>query len=148
MRAERKRRGLMVYELEWSDRVWQAVEQLARMQAETLTDQQAAQVGALFPQWQAGMSYQAGHLYRVVQSHTSQAGWPMDSTPALYTPLGVTAEDPDAIPEWVQPTGTQDAYQTGDKVRYAGEVYISLVDGNVWVPGTDGLWQKADSTEE
>ena len=58
----------------------------------------------------------------------------MESTPSLYTPLGVTVEDPEAVPEWVQPTGAQDAYQKGDRVIYQGTVWESLLDGNVWAP--------------
>lgn len=43
--------------------------------------------------------------------------------------------DPDPeIPEWVQPTGAHDAYMMGDKVRYNGDVYESLINGNVWAP--------------
>jgi len=42
--------------------------------------------------------------------------------------------EPAEIPEWVQPTGAHDAYMTGDKVRYKGAVYVSLIDGNVWAP--------------
>lgn len=42
--------------------------------------------------------------------------------------------EPEDIPDWVQPTGAHDAYQTGDKVRYKGQVYESLIDGNVWAP--------------
>ena len=38
------------------------------------------------------------------------------------------------IPDWVQPTGTHDAYQTGDKVRFEGSIYESLIDVNVWSP--------------
>lgn len=152
MRAEVKRRGFIVYELDDNDRMWQAVEQMARMSAQTLSDGQAAQVGALFPHWTAGVEYQAGeritdeagNLYKVVQGHTSQADWPLDGTPALYTPLGVTEEEPDAIPEWRQPTGAHDAYQKGDKVLYQGKVYISLIDANVYAPDTPGqLWEEA-----
>ena len=44
-----------------------------------------------------------------------------------------TPEPPD-IPDWVQPTGAHDAYQKGDKVRYNGVIYESLIDGNVWSP--------------
>lgn len=44
--------------------------------------------------------------------------------------------EPVDIPEWVQPTGASDAYQKGDKVRYKGVVYESLIDGNVWSPET------------
>lgn len=151
MRAEVKRRGFIVYELDENDRMWQAVEQLARMSAETLSDEQAARVGALFPRWAAGVEYQAGeriadeagNLYKTVQNHTSQADWPLDATPALYTPLGVTAEDPEAIPEWRQPTGAHDAYNKGDKVLYQGKTYVSLIDANVYPPDTPGaLWDE------
>lgn len=40
----------------------------------------------------------------------------------------------DTYPEWVQPTGGHDAYNTGDRVTYNGRVYESTMDGNVWSP--------------
>lgn len=40
----------------------------------------------------------------------------------------------DTYPEWVQPTGAHDAYNTGDIVMYNGTAYRSLIDGNVWAP--------------
>ena len=46
-------------------------------------------------------------------------------------------------PEWVQPTGAHDAYNTGDKVTHNGVKYISDVDANVWEPGVYG-WSEAD----
>lgn len=36
--------------------------------------------------------------------------------------------------EWVQPTGAHDAYKKGDRVRFEGKNYESLMDGNVWSP--------------
>ena len=39
-----------------------------------------------------------------------------------------------AAPEWVQPTGAHDAYQTGDTVTFEGAEYVSLIDGNTWSP--------------
>ena len=39
-----------------------------------------------------------------------------------------------ATPEWVQPTGEHDAYQTGDHVMFEGAEYKSLIDGNTWSP--------------
>ena len=39
-----------------------------------------------------------------------------------------------ATPEWVQPTGAHDAYQTGDTVTFEGQEYVSLIDGNTWSP--------------
>ena len=146
MRAEQIARGVILYEKDRYDLEREAAIQLAKQQAAALSDEEAAQVGALFPEWAAGIAYTAGerisdaqgNLYRVVQDHTSQADWPMDATPALYTPLGVTAEEPDAIPEWRQPTGAHDAYNTGDRVLYQGKVYESTMDGNVWEPGVTG----------
>ena len=40
----------------------------------------------------------------------------------------------DAPAAWVQPTGSHDAYQTGDVVSFEGRVYRSTIDGNVWSP--------------
>lgn len=37
-------------------------------------------------------------------------------------------------PEFVQPTGAHDAYNTGDLVTFKSEVYRSAIDGNVWSP--------------
>ena len=76
-------------------------------------------------------------LYRCEQAHTSQAGWEPPMVPALWTEVA----EPGTIPVWRQPTGAQDAYMTGDKVRYpdeSGDVWISDVDQNVWEPGVYG----------
>lgn len=43
-------------------------------------------------------------------------------------------EEPTTYPEWVQPTGSHDAYNTGDRVTYNGKVYESTMDGNTWSP--------------
>lgn len=42
--------------------------------------------------------------------------------------------DPQDIPDWVQPTGAYNAYNIGDKVRYNGHIYESIISGNVWAP--------------
>lgn len=44
------------------------------------------------------------------------------------------ASDPDVAPEWIQPTGTHDAYDTGDRVTFEGAEYVSKIDGNTWSP--------------
>jgi hypothetical protein len=36
--------------------------------------------------------------------------------------------------EWVQPTGAHDAYNIGDFVTFEGQVWESVIDGNVWSP--------------
>jgi len=112
--------------------------------ATSLSDTDALAAIELYPLWQAGVDYTVDErirydnvLYRVVQAHTSQNGWEPPMVPALFTPVALPGE----IPVWVQPTGAQDAYQTGDKVYYPdkqGSIYISIVDNNVWQPGVYG----------
>ena len=43
-------------------------------------------------------------------------------------------ETPETIPDFVQPTGAHDAYKKGDKVRYNGKIYESLIDANTYSP--------------
>lgn len=42
--------------------------------------------------------------------------------------------EPSDVQEFVQPTGAHDAYNTGDRVTYNGNVYESTMDGNVYSP--------------
>lgn len=111
----------------------------------SLEDSEALEAVELFPAWGAGADYEisirvryAGKLYRCEQSHTAQDGWEPPVAPALWTEVATPGE----IPEWKQPTGAQDAYQTGDRVRHMGSIWESLVDNNVWEPGVYG-WTEA-----
>jgi hypothetical protein len=53
--------------------------------------------------------------------------------------------DPTAPPpDFVQPTGSTDAYMTGDKVTFNGVVYTSLIDNNVWSPADYPTGWQAD----
>lgn len=101
-----------------------------------LDDDHAEIVTALFPDWETDKAYAVGDrvkynglLYKCVQAHTSQDNWTPDLTPALWVRTST-----DEWPEWIQPTGAQDAYNKGDKVTYKGEHYISLIDANVYSP--------------
>lgn len=55
-----------------------------------------------------------------------------------------TAEGDDGEPpEWVAPTGGHDAYQTGDRVTFDGDIWTSVIDGNVWSPADNPAgWEK------
>lgn len=121
-----------------------------------LPDEEAETVTALFPDWETGKAYAVGDrvkynelLYRCVQAHTSQADWTPDVTKALWTRTST-----DEWPEWVQPTGAQDAYNKGDKVTYKGEHYISLIDANVYSPeaypldGRSNEYRKSNCTSQ
>lgn len=55
--------------------------------------------------------------------------------------------EPVTYPEWVQPTGAHDAYQTGDRVLYNGVVYESVINGNVWAPDVYPAGWKEPSDE-
>ena len=67
---------------------------------------------------------------RLFQAHTSLENWLPNELPVLY--LSMMPEN--VVPEWKQPTGSHDAYNTGDKVIYEGQVYESIIDGNTWSP--------------
>lgn len=120
--------------------------ELLHKASKSLDDSDALDGVELFPAWSVGTDYAAGirvrydgKLYRCEQAHTSQAGWEPPSVPALWTEVAKPGE----IPVWKQPTGAQDAYQTGDKVHYPTRddpVYISLVDSNIWAPDVYG-WE-------
>lgn len=102
------------------------------------------EVPTMFPAYAVGKAYAVKEvfsfgtngvgdpqLYQVLQDHTSAAEWAPDATPSLYKAIGVTE---DGYPEWAQPIGASDAYNTGDVVSYNGTLYVSTIDGNVWAP--------------
>lgn len=110
-----------------------------------LTDEQAETMTDVFPSWLAGVAYIVGdrrkydgRLYKCIQAHNSQEGWEPPNAPSLWVR---TVEDPDEIPEWVQPTGAHDAYMKGDKVRHNGMNWICDADNNVYEPGVWGWTQ-------
>ena len=81
----------------------------------------------------------SGALYRCAQAHTSQAGWTPDISRALWTPMGISADDPEAVPDWVQPTGAHDAYAKGSHVMHGGVEWVSDLDANVWGAGRERM---------
>lgn len=102
------------------------------------------EVASVFPKYQVGKAYKTkevfaygengvgdAQLYQVLQDHTSAEQWTPDTAVSLYKKIGVTE---DGYPEWVQPLGGSDAYNTGDIVSYNGTLYESTIDGNVWSP--------------
>lgn len=106
----------------------------------TFTDENALKVIDLYPKWTVGISvakdsrYQYnGKLYKCVQAHTTQADWTPDITPALWVIVSL-----EEWPDWVQPTGSHDAYAKGDKVTHNSKKWTSDVDANVWEPGVYG----------
>ena len=108
----------------------------------------AGERAELFSPWAPGVDYKTGQLrrregalYRCLQGHRSQEGWEPESVPNLWK----LAHDPaERWPEWSQPICAGDEYGQGAEVTYAGEHWISDVDGNVWEPGVYG-WSRAEN---
>lgn len=114
----------------------------------SLDDETALEAPELFAYWQTDTQYAVGDrrrdpntkfLYKCVQAHVSQSNWQPSATPALWAQVG---EPTDEWPEWIQPTGAQNAYLIGDKVSHNDKHWISDYDNNVWEPGVFG-WHEA-----
>lgn len=130
--------------------VQEAAITVARIQAESLPEEQALQVKALYDEWSGeSVKYRAGKyliyqdvLYKVLQDHTSQTAWTPDSAPSLYAK--VLTDPAGEILPWEQPDSAN-PYKKGDRVAHNGSTWESLVDNNVWEPGavgTESLWKK------
>ena len=111
--------------------------------AQSLDDETAETVPELFPEWNPdSCSYVTGDrvkrnglLYKVLQSHTSQAGWTPEDAPSLFAQI-LPGQGGTAIGVWKKPDSTN-TYMTGDRAHYptmADPIYESLIDNNVWSP--------------
>ena len=69
---------------------------IIKQQINTLSvdDNTALRMLEFYPAWEAGQAYTAGHkvqhggkLWRCLQTHTAQAGWEPENTPALWTEI-------------------------------------------------------------
>ena len=123
------------------DMMMQAVRRMLDNSVEELSDEDALNVAALFPTWASKMGeavnvgeryWYDGRLWKVIQAHTVQEDWTPDTAVSLFVEVSI-----DEWPQWVQPTGASDAYNTGDKVTFEGVHYVSLIDGNVWSPSVN-----------
>lgn len=116
---------------------------LSTLDADTESEKMLS-VASVFPKYEVGKAYKTkdvfaygenavgdAQLYQVLQDHTSAAEWKPDAALSLYKKIGVSES---GYPEWVQPLGASDAYNTGDIVSYNGTLYKSTIDGNVWAP--------------
>ena len=124
------------------DMVINAVKKMLATSVESLSDEEALEVAALYPTWisRVGLPVNVGErlwyneaLYKVIQAHTVQEDWTPDVSTSLYTEVSI-----EEWPAWRQPLGSEDAYHKDDKVSHNGKHWISEVDGNVWEPGTYG----------
>ena len=114
----------------------QFIEQMAKgVDDETALDHIEA-----FPKWETDRIYFKDErvrynnvLYKVLQEHKSQDDWTPDVAVSLFARVSI-----EEFPEWVQPTGSHDAYQKGDKVAHKEKHWVSDVDSNTWEPSVFG----------
>ena len=125
------------------DDIIQAVKKMLSQGAEQLSDQDALEVAALYPTWASKVGKEVekgqrlwwnGELWKATQYIKELLkDWTPDVAVSLFTRVSLAE-----IPEWVQPTGAQDAYMKGDKVHCDGQTWVSTVDNNTWKPGVYG----------
>ena len=117
-----------------------SLNKIGKIVANNVTDDAVAfTIQEFYDIWNVGVSYEVGRylqykniLYKVLQPHTSQETWTPDVASSVYAKVLI---DPtgETIPEWEQPDSTN-AYMTGDKVKFEGVVYESVIDNNIWSP--------------
>ncbi len=104
------------------------------------TDEEALDNILAYPKWEVGHNYEKDEriryedvLYKVLQNHTSQSDWTPDVAVSLFAKVSI-----EEYPQWVQPTGSHDAYQKGDKVTHKEKHWVSDIDNNIWEPSVYG----------
>jgi hypothetical protein len=72
-------------------------------------------------------------IYKVIQDHKSFSNWLPNLVHSVYTVIGLK-EQATEIKDWVQPTGSHNDYNIGDKVKFDSKIYESLINNNTWSP--------------
>lgn len=129
------------------DEVMEAVKKMLSTSVESLTDEEALAVAALYPTFVSKIGKQVNtgerlwwdqRLWKVLQPHTVQDNWTPDTAVSLYVEVSI-----EEWPEWVQPLGAQDAYPLGAHVSHNGGHWESEIPDNVYEPGVYG-WRQVD----
>ena len=114
----------------------QFIEQMAK----SVDDETALDHIEAFPKWEVKKAYVKDDrvryenvLYKVLQNHTSQSDWTPNVAVSLFVKISI-----EEYPQWVQPTGSHDAYQKGDKVAHKEKHWVSDIGNNVWEPSVYG----------
>ena len=86
---------------------------------------------------------------RIVKLENSESSEETGEDTEPEEPIGPIEE----YPEFVQPTGAHDCYNTGDKITYNGKKYICKMNGCVWAPdvypaGWEEVVEDTESTED
>ena len=128
-----------------------AVMMLVRSQAPSLSDEQALELDAMYPEYDETAKYgkgdivrDAGRLYRAVNNVNASPTHPADDVVNWRL---MDEPDEDGVFPWRQPYGKKDYYRKGDTVTHDGSTWVSDVNKNVWEPGVYG-WHQAEPSGE
>lgn len=131
--------GVMMYKQETLPAVKSEIQQaavlVAQMQAQSLTDEQAATVKAIYPAWSPdGVQYTEDYkvlhediLYKCISAHTPQESRAPGIAPSLWTAVETgehagSQEDPIPVPDTVTTAGME--YECGKYYSEGGTVYL------------------------
>lgn len=129
-----------ISQLEQINTNMQSLAKIGKLVANQVTDDVVAlTIQEFYDIWAANVNYVKGQyinhegvLYKVLQDHMSQEDWTPNASPSLFAKVLIDPSG-ETIPEWVQPDSTN-AYMIGDKVKFEGHVYESIIDNNIWSP--------------
>ena len=108
---------------------------VAQFQAQSLDDEQALQVVAIYPEWSGdSVAYSKDYkvqykdiLYKCAQAHTSQSDWAPGVAPSLWTAIANptqegTKDNPIPVPDTVTTAGME--YVKGKYYSWQGKTYL------------------------
>ena len=128
-----------------------ALMMFVRSQAPSLSDGQALELDAMYPEYDETAKYgkgditrDAGLLYRAVNNVNASPTHPADD--GVNWRL-MDEPDEDGVFPWRQPYGKKDYYRKGAQVTHNGATWVSDVNKNVWEPGVYG-WHQVESSGE
>lgn len=118
----------------------QSLTKIGKLVANQVTDDAVAlSIQEFYDIWVTNVNYvkeqyinHEGVLYKVLQDHISQDGWIPSSAPSLFAKV-LTDPSNEIISDWVQPDSTN-AYMIGNRVKFEGHIYESIIDNNIWSP--------------
>ena len=119
----------------------------AKMLARSMTPSDILSVSSFIPEFDPKLNYASKDVvtyasipYQAIQKVAANSGKTPDKATSWWRRVG--SPDSNGVYPWVQPLGTEDAYDRGDTVTYKDKTWISDVDHNVWEPGVYG-WNNA-----
>lgn len=103
-----------------------------KIQEIEVDDNTALRMMSYYPEWEPDKAYAVGHkltrggkLYKVIQAHTSQAGWEPENVPAMFTEI---CETHDGTLEDPIPYSGNMALEEGEHYIQHDEIYLCTRD--------------------